>query len=122
IPILLFVMHSPLAKNSFNLYSFSLAAQVLDVKWKRSTIVIVAGIVAMAGTIYMVFQSGFADLASGWMSVLALWISSWSGVMVIDYYIVKRQQLDIQELYTDPKDAKVKVNWGNTLALFFGIF
>lgn len=122
IPILLFVLHSPLAKNSFNLYSFSLAAQALDFKWKRSTIVLTAGGFAMIGAIFMIFHTGFVEIASAWMSVLALWISAWTGVVIVDYFVVRKQQLDIDELLQDPKKVKEKVNWNAIFALLFGMF
>ena len=44
--MLLLVIHGPIATNILNIYTFSVAAQALDVKVDRRTLSVVVGVLA----------------------------------------------------------------------------
>ena len=55
------MIHGPIATNILNIYTFSVAAQALDVKVHRRKLSLFVGVFAMAAVIFFIFQ---ADLAT----------------------------------------------------------
>ena len=57
IPVLLLVIHGPIATNILNIYTFSVAAQALDVKVDRRKLSLVVGVLAMAAVCSSSFRA-----------------------------------------------------------------
>src|SRR3954465_10358276 len=108
--VLFVVMHGPVATNILNLYSASLAALSLDIKVKRWVVSVIVSIVGTAMLIVFIESDNFASDFDKWLASVVVWISAWGGVMLVDYFLFRRQQLDIQALHADPK-AYGDVNW-----------
>jgi len=122
IPILFLVMHGPVATNILNLYSATLAALSMDLKvarWKVSVAVSVVG----TGVLIWFIQSGsWANRFDQWLSSVVLWISAWAGVMIVDYVVLRRGQIDVKALYASPKDSIYgDVNWAAVIAMLAGV-
>jgi NCS1 family nucleobase:cation symporter-1 len=122
IPVLFLVMHGPVATNILNLYSASLAALSLDIKAKRW---IVSAVVSVIGTVMLIVfiqSNSFAADFDKWLASVVVWISAWGGVMLVDFYVIRRGKLDIRALYVDPKASIYgDVNWAAIIAVLAGL-
>jgi NCS1 nucleoside transporter family len=120
--VLLLVLHGPIATNILNVYSAALAALSMGVRVSRVAMAVVAGLVGYLVTIYFVFQPSFAKAFDNWMISLLLWMSPWAGVILADFFVVRRGQIDVEELYRDPdRSAYGDVNWGAIVAFIAGL-
>jgi NCS1 nucleoside transporter family len=121
--VLLLVLHGPIATNILNVYSAALAALSMGVRVSRTAMALIAGLVGYLVTIYFVFQPSFAKAFDNWMISLLLWMSPWAGVILADFFVVRRGQIDVEELYRDPdRSAYGDVNWGAIVAFIAGLF
>ena len=51
------------------------------------------------------------------MISLLLWMSSWAGVMLADFFIKRKASIDVAELYRLPEtSAYGDINWGGIIA------
>src|SRR6516225_7381942 len=120
--VLLLVLHGPIATNILNVYSAALAALSMGLRVSRTAMALIAGIVGYLVTIYFVFQPSFAKAFDNWMISLLLWMSPWAGVILADFFIVRRGRIDVSELYREPeRSAYGDVNWGAIAAFLAGL-
>jgi NCS1 nucleoside transporter family len=120
--VMLLVLHGPIATNILNVYSSALAAVSAGIKLSRRTLGVLAGIIGYGVTLYFVAAPNFADSFDNWMSSLVLWMSPWAGVVLADFYLVRRQQIDVEQLYADPKTSSYgDVNWVGIAAFVLGL-
>ncbi|MQA09034.1 MAG: cytosine permease [Pseudonocardiaceae bacterium] len=115
IPVLLLVIHGPLAKNSFNIYSFSVTAQALDIKLGRRALSIIAASVAMVIATLFVFFSEYASTITTWLSAAAVWVAAWAGTTLVYYFRIARGRVDTKALF-------VPVRHGATRSIDFTAF
>ena len=102
IPVLLLVLHGPIATNILNIYSSSLCAQTLDWKLNRRRIAGLVGVIALGFSIFLVYQTSFGNTLDSWLSGLVMWIAPWATVTLIHYYYFLRQEIDVDRLYDPP--------------------
>jgi NCS1 nucleoside transporter family len=122
IPILFLVMHGPVATNILNLYSATLAALSLDVKASRWKVSVFVSLIGTAALIWFIESSSWAERFDNWLASVVLWISSWAGVMLVDYLVIRRGKLDVQALYADPKQSIYgDVNWAAVIGMLAGV-
>jgi len=120
--VLLMVLHGPIATNILNVYSAALAALSMGLRLSRTAMALIAGVVGYLVTIYFVFQPSFAQAFDNWMIGLLLWMSPWAGVVLTDFFIVRRGRIDGAELYRDPeRSAYGDINWGGIVAFVVGL-
>jgi NCS1 nucleoside transporter family len=120
--VLLLVLHGPIATNILNVYSAALAALSMGFRLSRIAMALVAGVVGYVVTVYFVFQPSFAKAFDNWMISLLLWMSPWAGVVLADFYLVRRGRIDVDELYRSPEQcAYGDVNWGAIGAFVLGL-
>jgi NCS1 nucleoside transporter family len=120
--VLLLVLHGPIATNILNVYSAALAALSMGLRVSRTAMALIAGVVGYLVTIYFVFQPSFAKAFDNWMISLLLWMSPWAGVILADFYIARKGQIDIDGLYQDPgRSAYGGINWGAIVAFLVGL-
>src|SRR6516225_9201517 len=120
--VLLMVLHGPIATNILNVYSAALAALSMGVRLSRTALALIAGIVGYLVTIYFIFAPSFAKAFDNWMISLLLWMSPWAGVVLADFFIKRRSQIDVAELYRAPDaSAYGDVNWGGIIAFLAGL-
>jgi len=83
------VVLGAIAANCLNLYTNALSALVLDVRAKRWLMVAVGGIAGLviseAG-----YLAGFEPFYENFLLSLDYWITPWLGIVLVDYYLVKR--------------------------------
>lgn len=99
LPVLLLIMHGPIATNILNLYSCSLAALTVGIQISRWKLTLIAGAVASAVLVYFVQAGDFATAFDHWMVSILVWISPWAAVVAVDYFILRGGRLNVSELY-----------------------
>jgi purine-cytosine permease-like protein len=113
--VLLMVLHGPIATNILNVYSAALAALSMGLRLSRTAMAWIAGVVGYLVTIYFVFQPSFAKAFDNWMS-------PWAGVVLADFFLVRRGRIDVDELYREPeRSAYGDINWGAIVAFVVGL-
>ncbi|MGY3622672.1 cytosine permease [Bradyrhizobium sp. USDA 10063] len=120
--VLLMVLHGPIATNILNVYSAALAALSAGLKLSRVSLAIVVGIAGYLVTLYFIFAPSFAKAFDNWMISLLLWMSPWAGVVLADFYIKRKGQIDVAELYRSPEtSAYGDINWSGIIAFLAGL-
>jgi purine-cytosine permease-like protein len=120
IPVLLLVLHGPIATNILNIYSCSVCAQTLDLRIARRMVVYVVGLIALAFTIFLVFRESFAESLDGWLGGLVTWVAPWAGVMLTHWFVVARREIDVPRLYDDTGRDLPAVLWPGLIAFVLG--
>jgi purine-cytosine permease-like protein len=116
------VLHGPIATNILNVYSSALAAVSAGIRASRTALGIIAGVVGYAVTLYFLRAPSFAQSFDNWMVGLILWMSPWAGVILADFYLLRRQQIDVEQLYADPRRSVYgDVNWVGVGAFVIGL-
>jgi NCS1 nucleoside transporter family len=122
LPVLLLILHGPIATNIVVMYSSVLAVLSLDVKAAQWKIAVAGGVVGSL-VLWMFLQSGsFARSVSEWMAALVFWISPWAAMTLVDFFILRRQRLDVAELYSaTSRRLTDDVNWPGMISLAAGL-
>jgi cytosine/uracil/thiamine/allantoin permease len=56
------------------------------------------------------------------MISLLLWMSPWAGVVMADFFIKRKSQIDVAELYASPEESIYgDINWGGIIAFLAGL-
>ncbi|GHF37752.1 purine-cytosine permease family protein [Streptomyces griseosporeus] len=118
LPVLLLIMHGPVATNILNLYSCALAALSVGVRAARWKVTLVAGAVATVVLLVFMQSHSFAESFDHWMTSILVWISPWAAVMLTEFFVLRRSRLDVAELFDDRAPAW---RWRALLALAAGI-
>jgi nucleobase:cation symporter-1, NCS1 family len=105
LPVLLLIMHGPIATNILNLYSCSLAALTIGVRAPRWKVTLVAGLVASAVLAVFVNADDFAHAFDLWMVSILVWISPWAAIVLADFFVVRQGRLDVAALDRDADDS-----------------
>ncbi|OAN33018.1 cytosine permease [Mycolicibacterium iranicum] len=122
IPVLLLLIHGPIATNILNLYSCSLAALSIGVTAARWKVTLAAGLVASAVLAVFVNADSFAHAFDNWMVSILVWISPWAAIMLVDYFAVRRGRLDVSSLYLPSGSSPYgKFNSAGLISLAAGI-
>jgi NCS1 family nucleobase:cation symporter-1 len=122
IHVLFLIMHGPVATNILNLYSSTLAALSLDIRAKRWIVATIVSIVGTVALIAFIQSNSFASDFDKWLASVVVWIAAWGGVMIVDYFVIRRGQIDVDELYVAPGRSRYgDVNWAAVIALLAGL-
>lgn len=122
IPVLLLLVHGPIATNILNLYSCSLAALSIGVRATRWKVTLIAGMVASAVLAVFVNADSFAHAFDNWMVSILVWISPWAAIMLVDYFVIRRGRLDTATLYLTAETSSYgRVNSAGLVSLAAGI-
>lgn len=122
IPVILLVIHGPIATNIINLYTFGVAFQALDVKISRRKLSIIVGILSMFAVIGFMFAEDFAMILDTWLGAIVAWVATWGGIMAVHYFIFERHHKDFSYLFLDSKKTSLKaINPSAFIAFFAGL-
>jgi NCS1 family nucleobase:cation symporter-1 len=123
IPVLLLVIHGPIATNILNIYSASVCALTLDIKVERKVVAYVVGVFATLFTVWLVFQDDFAWALDGWLASMVTWVAPWGAIMLVHFYWIARQRIDIPALFEEPGRSRLgDYRWDALGAFLVGIF
>ncbi len=96
-----------LAANSLNLYSNLMSARAIGIAFGKNFIIAAISIIAIILSI--IFFNTFSSYFEGFLLVLDYWITPWLGVMIAEFFIVKK------------KASFSKINWSPILSYIIGI-
>ncbi len=123
LPVLLLVLHGPIATNILNIYSASVCALNLDLRVDRKVVAYVVGTLATGFSIWLIFQEDLALALDGWLASMVTWVAPWGAVMLVHYYWVSRGQIDVSTLYDEPGQSRLgDFRWDAIVAFVVGIF
>ena len=105
VPVLLLVVHGPIATNILNIYTCGVATQALDLKLSRRALSVVVGMLAMLAVVVFVYQGDFATVLDSWLVCLVAWVASWGGIMLVHFYFVEVDADRVHRLF-DPVGSK----------------
>lgn len=118
IPVLLLVVHGPIATNILNIYTFSVAVQALDVKVERRKLSLFVGVLAMLAVTFFIFQANLATVLDTWLIGIVAWVAAWGGIMLVHYIRFEKGRIDAERLFAPVGSNRIPdVNWA-TLASF----
>jgi toxin CptA len=122
IPVLLLVIHGPIATNVLNIYSCGLCAQTLDWNVDRRKLSYGVGVLATLFTIYLILNGDFATNLDGWLAGLVTWVAPWAAIMLVHYYAIAKQRIDVDALFEAPGSSRVPdVVWEAIIPFLLGI-
>lgn len=122
IPLILLVIHGPIATNILNMYSCSLCAQTLDWNVDRRKLTYGVGVLATVFTIFLIFQQNFANALDGWLGGMVTWVAPWAAVTLIHYWFVARERIDVAALFDPPRSGRITdFEWPALVAFVAGI-
>jgi nucleobase:cation symporter-1, NCS1 family len=122
LPILLLLLHGPIATNIVVIYSAALSSLALDIRWPRWITSVIFGVVASTILYLFVQSSHFALAFDNFMVALVVWISPWAGITLVDFFLIRRGRVDLQDLYALPGSSRYgDVNWAGIGALAIGL-
>ena len=123
IPVLLLVVHGPIATNILNIYTFSVAAQALDVKVNRRTLSLFVGVFAMAAVLFFIFQADLGSVLDTWLIGIVAWIAAWGGIMLVHYYNFAQAPTRTPDGLFDPVGIGrlPDVNWATMASFAVGV-
>ena len=120
--VMLMVLHGPVATNILNVYSSALAAVSAGIRASRFALGLLAGVVGYLVTLYFLRAPSFAQSFDNWMVGLVLWMSPWAGVVLADFYLLKKRRIDVDQLYAAPdRSIYGDVNWVGIGAFIIGL-
>lgn len=123
IPVILLVIHGPIATNIINLYTFGVAFQALDVRISRKRLSVLVGVLSMGAVILFLFATDFATLLDNWLGAIVAWVATWGGIIAVHYYGFERRHKDYGYLFLSPRDSRLKsVNSSAIIAFVVGLF
>jgi len=123
IPVLLLVIHGPIATNILNIYTFSVATQALDLRVPRRVLSLVVGVFSMAVVVVFIYRADFANTLDSFLIGIVAWIAAWGAIMLVHYYwILRGRDLDTDKLF-DPVGTRrlPAVNWAGMVAFAAGV-
>ncbi|MDY0827767.1 cytosine permease [Microbacterium sp. BG28] len=122
IPVLLLVLHGPIATNVLNIYSFSVAAQALDLKVGRKALNILVGVLSLAAAVFFIFQEDAAQTLDAWLVGVVGWVATWGAIMLVHYGIFERRSRRFDHLFDAVGSKRLPdVNPRALIAFFVGI-
>jgi nucleobase:cation symporter-1, NCS1 family len=122
IPVLLLIMHGPIATNILNLYSCSLAALSIGLRTARWKVTAAAAVVGSGVLIAFIQSESFATSFDNWIASIVVWISPWAGITLVEYFGLRRGKVDVPALYEQPDRSPYgDVNWPAIVSLVVGL-
>ena len=122
LPVLLLVLHGPIATNILNIYSASVCALTLDIRVDRKVVAYLVGALATVFTVWLVFQNDFATALDGWLASMVTWVAPWGAVMLMHFYWFTRQRIHVPALYDEPGSSRLgDFRWDAIVAFVVGV-
>ncbi len=84
-----------MAANALNIYTNALSALVLDIKARRSTMVVVGGIAGLL--LSLLGGAAFESFFENFLLVLDYWITPWLAIVLVDFYLARRTSVSSVE-------------------------
>ncbi|ETK30785.1 purine-cytosine permease family protein [Microbispora sp. ATCC PTA-5024] len=123
VPLILLVVHGPIATNILNMYSCALCAQTLDWNVDRRRLTYGVGVLATVFTIFLIYQQDFANTLDAWLAGMVTWVAPWAAVVLIHYWLFARERVDVDALFEPAGAGRLAdVRWSAVVAFLAGAF
>src|SRR5215210_6216560 len=97
-------------------------ALALDIRVPRHVLTVVIGVLATLFTVYLVFAGSVAEQLDAWLASVVAWVSPWAAIMLVHFYVIRRENIDVEALYQPPAESRVgDVNWAAMASLLVGL-
>ncbi len=103
IPAFLIIIYGVTSTNVLNIHSGALALLTADIQISRPAAALIAGIIGALISFYSILISNIASAMDLWMLTLIAWMTPWMAIVLVDFYIVRKGQLDVNGLYAPPE-------------------
>lgn len=122
IPVLLLVVHGPIATNILNIYSFAVTARSLDLQVSRRVLSVVVGVLSLVAVVGFVYADGIAETLDAWLAGVVGWTATWGAVVLVHHTLLDRRSTDFSPL-ADPvgTDRVAALNPRAILAFLAGV-
>jgi len=111
--------------NSLDMYSSGVTLQAIGIPVKRYQAVIIDCVIALAVTMYAVFNSSFSTYLSDFVDVVIVWIAPWAAIFTVDWLLRRRRYVP-GELQKTGRDSLYwhsgGVFWPAIIAQLVGMF
>ncbi|MFD1507134.1 cytosine permease [Georgenia yuyongxinii] len=122
IPVLLLVLHGPIATNILNIYTFTVTIQSLDVRIGRRALNIGMGVATMGAVTVFVFSTDIASSLDAWLSACVGWTSTWGAIVGVRYYLLDRHSTDFGHHFDPVGTHRLRdVDWRALVAFGTGL-
>jgi NCS1 family nucleobase:cation symporter-1 len=122
VPLILLVIHGPIATNVLNMYSCVLCAQTVDWHVDRRRLTYGVGVLSTIFTVFLIYQQDFANTLDAWLAGMVTWVAPWAAVTLIHYWLFARERIDVDALFEPPRSSRIAdVRWPAILAFLAGI-
>ena len=112
-----------ISTNAISTYSGIMSAMNSGIKWSRKKICwILFGGIPFIVTLVFIFKSDLATIMDNWMLSLIFLIMPWISIVLVDYFIIRKQRINMRALYmkTDDPDDYGDWNKGGIISLIAG--
>jgi NCS1 nucleoside transporter family len=103
IPAFFIVIYGVTSTNILNVHSGALAALTADIRVSRPLAALVSGVLGALITFYSLFLSDIAQTMDLWMLTLLVWITPWLAIVLVDFYLLRKGEVDVDGLYASPE-------------------
>lgn len=86
IPFLLVAIAGIITNNIINIYSSGLSLLAMGLKVKRSTAVLIDGVVVFGIASYAIFGTDFVTFFINFLGIMVVWLAPWGAIVLIDFY------------------------------------
>ncbi|MGH3510511.1 MAG: purine-cytosine permease family protein [Nocardioidaceae bacterium] len=123
IPVLLLVIHGPIATNILNIYTCTVSTQALDLNLPRRAFSVVVGVVSMVVVVFFIYRSDLAGTLDSVLSGIVAWVATWGGIMIVHYYwLMRGREVPVSKLFAPVSSRALPgVNWAGIVAFVGGI-
>jgi len=123
VPVLLLVIHGPIATNILNIYTAAVSTQALDLRIPRRPFSVVVGVVSFIAVVFFVYRTDFAGTLDSVLSGIVAWVATWGGITLVHYYwLVRNPSHDTGYLFDPVGTPRLPaVNWAGIAAFVCGI-
>ncbi|HET8561072.1 MAG TPA: cytosine permease [Marmoricola sp.] len=111
IPVLLLVVHGPIATNILNIYTCTVSTQALDLRIPRRLFSVIVGLVAFLAVIFFIYRTDLAGTLDAVLSGIVAWVATWGGITLVHYFWVLRHYAGDSEYLFDPVGSKRLPAW-----------
>ncbi|MEU5282166.1 cytosine permease [Streptomyces asoensis] len=122
LPVLLLVLHGPIAANIVVMYSASLAALSMDLRTGRWKIPVATGVTASAVLIWFLNAHDVGESFKQWLVSLVFWMAPWAGICLVDFYVLRRARISVDDCYEPGSTSRLgDFSKNGVLALVAGL-
>jgi purine-cytosine permease-like protein len=123
IPVLLLVIHGPIATNILNIYTCTISTQALDLRIPRRPFSVVVGVVSFIAVVFFVYRTDLAGTLDSVLSGIVAWVATWGGITLVHYYWLLRGRSGDTGYLFDPVGTPrlPAINWAGMVAFAAGI-